>query len=74
MIRRWEEAQTAAWLTTRLAPREATAEYGRQVIEAMIDRVGELADQAGVGPPDLPFLSFDDVEPTWASVQDRRPS
>ena len=39
-----------------------------------IDRVGELADQAGVGPPDLPFLSFDDVEPTWAAVQDRRPS
>ena len=44
---------------------EATAEYGRQVIEAMIDRVGELADQAGTGPPDRPFLSFDDVEPAW---------
>jgi creatinine amidohydrolase len=53
---------------------EATAEYGRQVIEAQIDRVGELADQAGDGPPDLPFLSFDDVEPAWATVQDRRPS
>jgi hypothetical protein len=44
------------------------------VIEAMIDRVGELADQAGVGSPDLPFLSFDDVEPAWAAVQDRRKS
>jgi creatinine amidohydrolase len=53
---------------------EATAEYGRQVIEAMIDRVSELADQAGQGPPDLPFLSFDDVEPAWATVQDRRAS
>lgn len=53
---------------------EATAEYGRQVIETMIDRVGELADQAGEGPPDLPFLSFDDVEPAWAAVQERRPS
>ena len=53
---------------------EATAEYGKQVIEAQIDRVRELADQAGTGPPDLPFLSFDDVEPAWAAVQDRRPS
>lgn len=51
---------------------EATAEYGRQVIGAMIDRVGELADQAGVGLPDLPLLSFDDVEPAWAAVEDRR--
>src|ERR1700744_597618 len=53
---------------------EATAEYGRQVIETMIDRVSELADQAGEGPADLPFLSFDDVEPAWAAVQERRPS
>ncbi len=53
---------------------EATAEYGRQVIEAQIGRVGELAAEAGLGPPGLPFLSFDDVEPAWAAVLDRRPS
>ena len=42
---------------------EATAEYGRQVIEARIARLGGLADEAGTGPAGLPFLSFDDVEP-----------
>lgn len=44
------------------------------MIEAQIDRVGELADPAGAGPPDLPFLSFDEVEPAWAAVEDRRSS
>ena len=53
---------------------EATGTTAGRVIEAMIDRIGELAGQAGAGPPDLPFLSFDDVEPAWAAVQDRRQS
>jgi creatinine amidohydrolase len=53
---------------------EATAEYGRQVIEAQINRIGELVGEAGVGPSDLPFLSFEDMEPAWAAVLDRRPS
>jgi creatinine amidohydrolase len=53
---------------------EATAEYGRQVIEAMITRVGELVDQAGAGPSDLPFLSFDDTEPAWEAVAAQRGS
>jgi creatinine amidohydrolase len=53
---------------------EATAEYGRQVIEAQIDQVGQLAGQAGAGPADLPFLSFDDVEPAWAAVQAQQAS
>ena len=45
---------------------EATAEYGEQIIETQIARIGELADQAGVGAPDLPTLTFDDVKPAWA--------
>jgi len=53
---------------------EATAEYGKQVIEAQIARVRELVDQAGTGPPDLPILSFDDVEPAWAAIEKRRSS
>jgi creatinine amidohydrolase len=53
---------------------EATAEYGRQVIEAQVARLGELVDQAGSGPPGLPFLTFEDMEPAWAAVEDRRPS
>jgi creatinine amidohydrolase len=53
---------------------EATAEYGEQVIEAQIARIGELADQAGLGTPDLPTLTFDDVEPVWAAVERQRPS
>jgi creatinine amidohydrolase len=53
---------------------EATAEYGKQVVETQIDRIGELVDRAGLGPPDLPILTFDDVEPAWAAVERRRPS
>ena len=40
----------------------------------MIQRVGGLVDEAGVGPADLPFLSFDDVEPAWTAVQTQRAS
>ena len=53
---------------------EATTEYGKQVIEAQIARVGELVDQAGVGPADLQLLSFNDMEPAWAAVENHRPS
>jgi creatinine amidohydrolase len=53
---------------------EATAAYGRQVIETQIARIGELADQAGLGAPDLPTLTLDDVEPAWAAVERQRPS
>ncbi len=53
---------------------EATAQYGKQVIETQIARIGELADQAGLGAPDLPTLTFDDVEPAWAAVERQRPS
>ena len=53
---------------------EATAEYGREVIEAQIDGVGELTAEAGLGPPGLPFLTFDDVEPAWAAVDAQRAS
>jgi creatinine amidohydrolase len=52
----------------------ATAEYGEQVIETQIVRIGELADEAGLGAPDLPTLTFDDVEPVWAAVERQRPS
>jgi len=53
---------------------EATAEYGEQIIETQIARIGELADQAGLGTPDIPTLTFDDVEPAWAAVERQRPS
>jgi creatinine amidohydrolase len=53
---------------------EATAEYGRRIIETQIARIGELADQAGLGAPDLPTLTFDDLEPAWAAVERQRPS
>jgi Creatinine amidohydrolase len=53
---------------------EATAAYGEQVIETQIARIGELTDQAGLGAPDLPTLTFEDVEPTWAAIERQRPS
>jgi len=53
---------------------EATAEYGEQIIETQIARIGELADQAGLGVPDLPKLTFDDVEPVWAAIERQRPT
>jgi creatinine amidohydrolase len=53
---------------------EATAEYGEQIVEAQIARIGELADQAGLGAPDLPKLTFGDVEPAWAAVERQRPT
>jgi creatinine amidohydrolase len=52
---------------------EATAEYGEQVIETQIARIGELVDRAGLGPADLPILTFDDVEPAWSAVEQQRP-
>lgn len=53
---------------------EATAEYGEQIVETQIAQIGKLADQAGLGAPDLPTLTFDDVEPAWAAVERQRPS
>ena len=53
---------------------QATAAYGEQVVEAQIAGIGELADEAGLGPPDLPTLTFDDLEPAWAAVERQRPS
>jgi creatinine amidohydrolase len=51
---------------------EATADYGRRIIEAQIARVGVLADEAGLGPSDVPFLGFDEVEQVWDSIAARR--
>jgi creatinine amidohydrolase len=51
---------------------EATAEYGKQVVETQIDRIGELASDAGLAPSDLTFLEFDDVEPAWTAVEQQR--
>jgi creatinine amidohydrolase len=53
---------------------EATAEYGEQIIEAQIAKIGELADQTGLGAADQPFLTFDDVEPAWEAVERERSS
>ena len=53
---------------------EASAEYGREVVEAQIVRIGELVDQAELGAPDQPFLEFEDVEPVWAAVERQRSS
>jgi creatinine amidohydrolase len=53
---------------------EATPGYGEQIIETQIARIAELADEAGLGAPDLPFLTFDDVEPAWAAVERQRAS
>jgi creatinine amidohydrolase len=47
---------------------EASAEYGKLIIEAMIDRVGELVATADPPVAEVPFLSFADVEPAWAAV------
>ena len=52
---------------------EASREYGRLVVEAMIDRVGELIAAAGQHRADIPFLSFADVEPAWEAVNAQRP-
>jgi creatinine amidohydrolase len=51
---------------------EATREYGEQIIEAMIERVGELVDQADSGPADLSFLTFDDMERAWTAIEAQR--
>ena len=53
---------------------EATAQYGEQIIETQIARIGELVDEAGLGAPGLPTLTFDDVEPAWAAVERQRPA
>jgi creatinine amidohydrolase len=53
---------------------EATPEYGRQIIEASIERVGELVDAAGPGPAAIPFLTFDDLEATWRDIESQRPA
>jgi creatinine amidohydrolase len=53
---------------------EASAEYGRQVVEAQIERIGELVDGAGLAAPGQPFLEFEDVEPAWAAVERQRSS
>ena len=53
---------------------EATAEYGERIIEAQIAKIAELADKAGLGAADQPFLSFDDVEPAWEAVERERSS
>jgi creatinine amidohydrolase len=53
---------------------EASADYGKQIIEFTIERIGELLDEAGTGPAEIPFLSFEDVEPAWAAVERQRAS
>jgi methylglyoxal reductase len=53
---------------------QASAQYGEQIIETTIARVGQLVDEAGVGAADIPQLSFDDVEPAWAAVERQRSS
>jgi creatinine amidohydrolase len=53
---------------------EATAEYGEQIITAMIDRVGELVDATDTGPSDLPFLPFDAMETAWTALLAQRAS
>lgn len=51
---------------------EATADYSKQIIETQIDRIGALVSQADLGPPDLPFLPFDAMEPAWTAVEQQR--
>jgi creatinine amidohydrolase len=53
---------------------EATADYGKEVVETQVDRIGELVEQAGLGPADLPFLSFGAVEPAWSVIERQRSS
>lgn len=47
---------------------EASGEYGRLVIEAMIEQVGELVAALGPHRAEIPVLSFADVEPAWEAV------
>jgi creatinine amidohydrolase len=53
---------------------DASREYGRLVMEAMIDRVGELIAAASQHPTGIPFLSFADVEPAWEAINAQRPA
>ena len=50
----------------------ATADYGREIIEATLGSIERLVADAGVGPSDPPWLAFDDVEPAWARVVEQR--
>jgi creatinine amidohydrolase len=52
---------------------DADAEYGRLVIEAMIDRVGTLVAAAHPQPSKVPFLEFEALEPIWDAILARRP-
>jgi creatinine amidohydrolase len=51
---------------------QATPEYGRQIIDAMVDAVGALITAAGNGLSDLPPLSMEAVEPAWDAINARR--
>ena len=52
---------------------EASAGYGKQIIDASVAAVGALVDDAGQGPADLPLLSMEAVEPAWTAIARRRP-
>lgn len=47
---------------------DATAAYGSLVIEAMIERIGELVEIANPTNAHRPFLSFADMEPAWTAI------
>jgi creatinine amidohydrolase len=53
--------------------REATADYGQQIIQASIEKVGQLVSEAGAGPAAIDALSFEDVEPAWRLIVNQRP-
>jgi len=51
---------------------EATAAYGHQIMEAALGSIERLVVGAGLGPSDLPWLAFDEIEPAWARVLEQR--
>ena len=42
------------------------------MIEATIERVGHLVGSSAPGEADIPFLTFDDMEPAWSAIDDQR--
>lgn len=51
---------------------EATADHGKEIMEAALVAIEQLVADAGVGPFDPPWLAFDDVEPAWKNVLKQR--
>ncbi len=50
---------------------EATAAHGEAILEATLERIGELVSDAGGGTVALPTVTIDDCEQIWSRAEAR---